>query len=277
MSQSNLLNLQMEGTPGSWIVEDMLFDILTAYLPIVSPVTALEAAQEIDKLFPSHRAEIAGEERESPGSFLAEFWDLFFRVTSQISYATDGMDRAVQLIQALHGLPSETIQLQGDRSAELWSDLPYMSMAWSERFNQTTELKKQRNLIGLRALMMNEDIGGGHARALRSLQNSFECELDSPDDPVVMQGHLPIALVWLEVSTLKLWQCCKEEALQQEDSAITIWEGKKGFSTARFQFWLDRLIQKEMRQGLDEVYAEQVERVLRNMTKIMGDKAAGAI
>jgi hypothetical protein len=132
MAAKNPLNLQLEANPGEWDIENKLFDILTTYLPQDSALSSEQAAEQINSLFPDNRP--GDEEKESSGSFLAEFWDLMVRIAYQLDYQDVPMQRFIGLMKALRQLPSDIMLKDGLR---LWQDLPSFSMFLIERWNRT--------------------------------------------------------------------------------------------------------------------------------------------
>ncbi|KAL1970452.1 hypothetical protein VTN77DRAFT_4096 [Rasamsonia byssochlamydoides] len=133
---ANPLGLQLEATPGEWDIELKLFDILTTYLPQDSALSAQHAAEQINSLFPTNRP--GEDEKESPGSFLAEFWDLMFRVAYQLDYQDVPMQRFISLIKALRQLPSNITLENGSR---VWQDLPDLPIYLTERWHRLNPLE----------------------------------------------------------------------------------------------------------------------------------------
>lgn len=131
MAVNNPLGLQLEANPGEWDIELKLFDILTTYLPRDSAWSAPHAAEQINGLFPNNRPG-NDDEKESPGSFLAEFWDLMFRIAYQLDYRDVPMQRVISLIKALQQLPSDIKLEDGSR---VWQDLPHLPIFLTERWH----------------------------------------------------------------------------------------------------------------------------------------------
>lgn len=106
--------------------------LLNDYLQPSSTIVALEAAQRLDSLFPTHRSDEdqpEGEPREPPESFLLHLWPLILYTAAQIPHDHPSQERLAELVKNLRGLVSKTpvVYIDGCET-KLWGDLP--SMFW---------------------------------------------------------------------------------------------------------------------------------------------------
>ncbi|KAI6773137.1 hypothetical protein HG530_004095 [Fusarium avenaceum] len=131
MTDSISLQLQLDiGLSDMTYTEQEIFLILTSFLSGTRRLTALEAAAQINNLFP-HQPEKDGKKR-SPGGFLAAFWDIAFQIAVQLDYQTQSMLEFISLTKALRNMPSSAILEDGRR---LWQDLPDLALFFTERWN----------------------------------------------------------------------------------------------------------------------------------------------
>lgn len=132
------MSLQLEfDDDDPWIIEEKMSNLLNDFLQPSSSKSALDIAQGIDALFPTHRSnedQPEGEPREPPESFFLHLWPLILYTAAQIPHDHPSQEKLAELIKALKGLVSKTpiVSIDG-HDAQLWGDLPYMYWTiWEE-------------------------------------------------------------------------------------------------------------------------------------------------
>lgn len=105
-----------------------MFNLLNDYLQSASTISALDTAQALDSLFPTHRSDEdqpQGEPREPPESFLLHMWPLSLNIAAQIPHDHPAQDKLAELVKTLKSLVSKTPIVHIDGSdTQLWEDLP---------------------------------------------------------------------------------------------------------------------------------------------------------
>jgi hypothetical protein len=137
---AEILNLRHEtngddddGKP--WVIAGHIFKIINDYLQPSNTLSATEAAQKIDALFPNNRPDVDGEEKEEAGSFLAEFWETVVMIAQQIPALHPAQDKLVGLLKALSELPTNlTVDIWGS-DCRVWKDLPLIGVHMVEAEN----------------------------------------------------------------------------------------------------------------------------------------------
>ena len=133
MTDSTPLNLVLEGDE-PWVINQRIFYILNTYLQPNARLSPVNAAQEIDKLFPLNRPREEDKENEDPAIFLFEMWDVVVSLAEQIPWNHPGQNRLVELIQALRDLPEpKTVELKNWDDQVVYSDLPLLGPVMTER------------------------------------------------------------------------------------------------------------------------------------------------
>lgn len=136
----NPLNLDLESPHEPSKVEHAVFTLLATYLPETSPITANQAAEQVDDLVPSHHQSPEEEKYvQTTGDFLFEFWELMFRIAPQLNYQHEPMQRFIALVKALRTLPeTKLIQDAGIYDGEpIWRSGFYFGPMLHERWNRT--------------------------------------------------------------------------------------------------------------------------------------------
>ncbi|KAE8402363.1 hypothetical protein BDV37DRAFT_284844 [Aspergillus pseudonomiae] len=245
MNPENPLNLQREGVPGEWDVEDKLFEILTTYLPPVSDMTAGQAAEQINRLFPANRPE--GSDKESPESFLFEFWDLMIKVACQLDHEEIPMQRFVNLLKALRQLPANVVLGDGTPA---WRDLPHFSMYLSEEWNSFNpresgpddeRLCRWINLNGLMIYLDNGELLDGLSRALVTI--SLCLESDEGKAQASVMSLVPAAAKWFKLCGSKIYKASQAGECRDSEVRGQLWKGDPGYCMPRWEFWRTRLAQ----------------------------------
>ncbi|KAF4446883.1 hypothetical protein F53441_9514 [Fusarium austroafricanum] len=241
MEDPNIQQLHVEATTD---IEQQISLILTSYLSESPLPTALEAAIQINDLFP-HQHE-KSEVKRNPGGFLAAFWDLAFNIAVQLGYQTQPMRKFISLIKALRDLPSTVILEDGRR---LWQDLPDLALFFTERWHQmcipnpdiTPETSRRwKNVNGLAVYLTVENLYGGWYRALESIQLGLE-NGSRREAQNITECYAPAAAIWLSLLSQEIYHRCKENALQDSNSKGQLWKGKPGYNLQRWAFWRSRL------------------------------------
>jgi hypothetical protein len=140
LAMAEILNLRHEtngddddGKP--WVIAGHIFKIINDYLQPSNTLSATEAAQKIDALFPNNRPDVDGEEKEEAGSFLAEFWETVVMIAQQIPALHPAQDKLVGLLKALSELPTNlTVDIWGS-DCRVWQDLPLIGVHMVEAEN----------------------------------------------------------------------------------------------------------------------------------------------
>ncbi|KAI0011227.1 hypothetical protein F4779DRAFT_573873 [Xylariaceae sp. FL0662B] len=130
-----MVRLQLEDDQPVPFAEKVV-DILNLALPSDNPSSPRNAAESLNALYPDHRPADDTEYRESGGSFLWWFWDLFHDLGRQVSHESSENARLAAVVKALHDLPAETVNL-GDEwgLAQLWEDLPLFGPVLREKWD----------------------------------------------------------------------------------------------------------------------------------------------
>lgn len=121
-----------------WVIEQKIFDTLNGYLQPDSSVSATEAAQSIDSLFPTNRQD--DEDKEDPGSFLWQLWERVAKTAQQIPHAHPAQDKLAALVKCLHTMSSRVpvVILQSwNTEYKLWEDLPMLGPTFQEQLDRT--------------------------------------------------------------------------------------------------------------------------------------------
>lgn len=130
---SRTLGLKLEDDD-PWDVEQAIFDILVDVLEPNSTLSLHEAALKLDALFPTNRSE-QGKPKESPESFLWEFWGRVVKTAQQIAHDSPTQDQLVDLVLALKSLDNpQTLEIWGCK-VQLWTDLPILGPEITETWN----------------------------------------------------------------------------------------------------------------------------------------------
>ncbi len=130
---SRTLGLKLEDDD-PWDVDQAIFDILVDVLEPDSTLSLQEAALKLDALFPTKRSE-QEKPKETPESFLWEFWGRFVKTAQQIPHDSPAQDQLVDLVLALKSLDNpQTLEIWG-RKVQLWTDLPLLGPELTEAWN----------------------------------------------------------------------------------------------------------------------------------------------
>ncbi|KAF5664604.1 hypothetical protein FCIRC_10758 [Fusarium circinatum] len=248
MDDANSLQFQLDNDFSEMAdTEQKITLILTSFLSESQPITAPEAAAQIDNLFP-HQPEKDGN-KKSPGGFLAASWDLAFQIAVQLDYQTPQMQKFISLIKALRDLPSTAVLEDGRR---LWQDLPDLSLFFTERWNQTgitnqatippEAIRRWINMNGLAAYLTIENLYGGWYRALESIKLGLENGSRNEAQNII-ECFAPAAATWFILSSQQIYHMCRENTLQDSSSRGQLWKGRSGFNLERWTFWRSRFIE----------------------------------
>lgn len=278
MAVNNPLGLALEANPGEWDIELKLFDILATYLPQDSVLSSQDAAEQINSLFPNNRP--GDDEKESPGSFLSEFWDLMFRIGYQLDYQDVPMQRFISLIKALRQLPSEITLENGSR---VWQDLPdlpiYLTERWHSKLPRHSDsslpvvlirrlyrgcdfqdrcshclclgLEPLEYMPGAEKLHRWKNLNGLIAHltneeiygGLYRALTSISMSLESDDKKTIktiVASLVPTAAIWFVLCGPKIYNACQEEKCKDSDVRGKLWRGTPGYSKERWDFWRSR-------------------------------------
>ena len=131
-----------------WVIDQKIFDTLNGYLQPDSSVSAAEAAQSIDGLFPANREDEG--KKEDPGSFLWALWERVEKTAEQIPHANPAQDKLAALVKCLHALSSRVpvVHLSSwNAEYKLWEDLPLLGPTFQEELERTCSLSSRFSYI----------------------------------------------------------------------------------------------------------------------------------
>jgi hypothetical protein len=283
---TNPLNLQFEHHwPQDCDEERRLFAILAPYLPHDSKVSATRAAEEIHSLF---LAELEDEEDIEEGwnafGLLETYWDSMFVHVQQLDYDGIPMQRFLDLIEALSGLPGEIVHDADEDEGRTfrWEDLPGFSTCLTERWHRKSHHHKRRGVTsgksrGLLKFLMAEvdwhppspedirrfkNISG--FRALLALEwdnDLYVCisvlswALERNEKGSVAEstlaGLVPAAAFWFTQCRARIDRACEARECQNSAGG-ELWKGSPGFSPERRRFWIERFEEIALRGDVEE-------------------------
>ncbi|KAI1081678.1 hypothetical protein F5B20DRAFT_534938 [Whalleya microplaca] len=245
-------------------------DILDLTLPSDSLSSPRDAAKSLNALYPDHRPADSTEYRESGGSFLWWFWDLFHDLARQVPHDSPENGRMAAVVKELHDLPAKAVNL-GDEwgIVQLWSDLPLLGPVLREKWDSDPRApegadKKQRflNLQTYTARIAGLGLAPLESYAIWALTAALEGEMTpirgAPDevnsDPAAVEDvafKISVATTWIlhaggilygrdeEVRGTEggpLWKLDKKEAAKLRRK----YKGTQGLSPERWQLWKER-------------------------------------
>ncbi|PYI11970.1 hypothetical protein BO78DRAFT_392655 [Aspergillus sclerotiicarbonarius CBS 121057] len=260
---SNPLNLSREDPHPPSPVEKIVFDLLCTYLPPDSPLTAIEAANQIHAQFPStpqSRDDDESTRPETPEHFLFELWEMMFRIVPQLHWREEPMQRFIDLLQAVRSLPKIPVEDEDQESGyKEWSLSGSLLYGLDERWRQIRTPEglgdmwdlKHRNFNGLLAYFANREIySPWDWEALRSMV-TLETH-KRIGHKVLLNAAIPTATVWFIVSAPTIYTACQERACADKEGCRgPLWKAyqPQGFSIPRWVFWRRRL--EEVKGHLD--------------------------
>ncbi|PWY76067.1 hypothetical protein BO94DRAFT_538463 [Aspergillus sclerotioniger CBS 115572] len=248
----NPLNLDAQIHPLAHAREHVLFDLLARYLPADSPITAAQAAREINAHFPyfQPRYDPTLPHQESGQDFCFNFWELAFRLPPQLDYREEPMQRFLALRDALSELPPVILK-DGDefdgRSA--WNPPFYFHMMLIERLNQIGNPEevgdkwdiRWRNMNGFLAHLTNSGKRSYLGNALTTIRMGLE-ENPRKAQPknITYNCRAPAAAIWFILCAPKIYAGCRE-GISSGRPSMSLWTGESGLNLPRWEFWLERL------------------------------------
>lgn len=288
------LQLQKAKIAQTWSIMADIFAMLEEFVQPLSNTQPSAIALKINSLYPSHRQTPSKQkqdegqeevwveiEKESGGSFLWEFWELFFDTTRQIHYDDPTQDRLVQLIIALRELDCKTTfegrNFQGKR---IWADLPqfdWVAVEFIGTLGRYTADYNNFSIFG--AHLTREGVSDFSLWAIWALRPALEEEPDPRARNYKSYGtdldrHIPLAAKWVAVAGENLYK--SNEAFGGMAKGGRLWKGNGGFSTGRWLFWKSRF--KEVHENV--MARDETRRIASETKKVMerldGESGLGA-
>jgi hypothetical protein len=277
------LQLQKANIAQTWSIMADIFAMLEEFVQPLSTTQPSTIALKINSLYPSHRQtpskrkqdegpeEVWVEiEKESGGSFLWEFWELFFDTARQIYYDNPTQDRLVQLIIALRELDCKTTfkgrSFQGMR---IWADLPqfdWVAVEFIETLDRYTADYNNFSIFGAR--LTREGVSDFSLWAIWELRLALEEEPDPRARNYKFYGsdldlRVPLAAKWIAIAGESLYKSNKPFGGPAKGGRL--WKGKEGFSIGRWLFWKRRF--KEVQENA--MARDETRRIVSETKKVM--------
>ncbi|CAA7270757.1 unnamed protein product [Cyclocybe aegerita] len=271
MSHSPRLNLAVRDRFLKWTITAKIFNILDTYLRPSSTIAPIDAAQEINQLFPLNRPTEGEEPNEEPISFLWEMWELVLDVVSQLPWDHPSQERSIDLLKALRSLPDPVmVDMPGFGEMRVWADLPILHPVLNEVYYgiDAPEFKEEEkfrshNYNTFCARMMRDSIRNRTTYAICTMRDALEVEPDYRARAYHTQGpqlntFVPIAATWIMLAGNYLFHCSQDSGQGAEADSQSIaggrgWKGANGYSLDRWRFWKRRFSElKEQDQASEE-------------------------
>ncbi|KAI5810444.1 hypothetical protein BZA77DRAFT_287883 [Pyronema omphalodes] len=254
---AEILNLRYETSGDAdddkpWVIAEHIFNIINDYLQPSNTLSATEAAQKLDALFPNNRPDVDGEDKEEAGSFLAEFWEIIVMIAQQIPALHPAQDNLIGLLKALRELPTDLkVDIWGS-DCRVWQDLPLIGVHMVEAENYTSEEdepEKWKNFNAFCARLTRDGLCDMSLMGTHTLSSALEEEPDSRSRAYKAYGEtfarqIPVAELWFSIAGKAMFERCRGD-VDTEDlkdgCAGHLWENKPlGLSIERWDFWKDR-------------------------------------
>ena len=112
-----------------WDIGEQMFSILSEMLQPSTNTTLQTAGQSIDELYSTYQNQQPDHEKEAAaGSFLCEFWELVWKLASQLPHDGPQQENLIKFVKTLRDVPSRNMH-DGIR---VWEDLSEFSGVGNE-------------------------------------------------------------------------------------------------------------------------------------------------
>ncbi|KAJ5116586.1 hypothetical protein N7456_000934 [Penicillium angulare] len=285
---SNPLNLDLGDPHELCETEEVIFSLLTRYLPETSSITPNEAAEQVNAfvLEVSQRPSPL-EGKQEVSNFLLMFWELMFRLAQQLDYRHEPMQRFIALIKALRNLPETAFIEQPGPGAPYdgqpaWRSKCYYTMMLTERWHpENPEYKspedlwdfRWRNMNGLLAHFTHHNLDtygyekNGISVIIRALE---EYRRKKPVSPI--NRRVPAAAIWFVLCSSIIYSACQRQGFPNIGPG-KFWKGEpqQGLSIARWNFWKKRFGELEGHPDATELTKEACRAAIEEMDKYPSD------
>jgi hypothetical protein len=204
--------------------------------------------------------------------------------------------KVVDLLLRIQTLPdvkleeTQHVWALSDRNAVLWRDLPWYDGNWwvyqSHWRRDTTYATPERKAMAInqataeammeRSRLMEDGVGLGFeglarlADALEDEKANLEVEIPMVREWLVHAGDLLHGLCETQSRTSNSVNGSKHEAemgrtMRDTDTRRGLWQGIRGPSTERWEFWKDRLVEIERDQDIDQATRKALEVAIKVM------------